>query len=67
MKGKHEMSKYEDLVAQFTKNLPFDALRQWCNLFSVYYEEPPLDDMYPNWESDLRTELAEEMMKLGGE
>ncbi len=55
---------YEDLVWQFTEDLQFDALKSWCAIFDVEYEEPPCDDMYPDWESELRTELAEAMMKV---
>jgi len=59
------MISYEDLCWQFTEDLDFDALKPWCSILEVEYEEPPCDDMYPDWEAELRTELAEAMMKVG--
>ena len=59
------MPEYEDLVWQFTEDLDFDALKGWCSIFDVDYETPPLDDMYPDWEVEIRTELADAMMKVG--
>ncbi len=55
----------EDLTWQFTEDLEFDALKHWAALLGVDYEEPPTDDMYPDWEAELRTELAEVMMLIG--
>ena len=55
----------DDLIRQFTEGLDFDALTDWCAIFSVDYEKPPIDDMYPDWEAELRTELAEAMGKVG--
>ncbi len=59
------MPTYEDLVWQFTEDLDFDALKDWCAIFDVDYEEPPIDDMYPDCEAEIRTELGEAMMKVG--
>lgn len=56
---------YEDLVWQFTKDLQFDALKHWCAIFDIDYEKPPIDDLYPAREAEIRTELAEAMMKVG--
>ncbi|KKN39459.1 hypothetical protein LCGC14_0743290 [marine sediment metagenome] len=55
---------FEDLVNQFAEDIQFDALKDWCSLFDVEYQEPPCDDMYPDWESELRGKLAEAMMKV---
>ena len=54
-----------DLITQFTEDLDFDALEDWCAILSVDYETPPIDDMYPDWESELRQEIAEAMLKVG--
>jgi len=54
----------DSLIYQFTKDIKFDALKHWAAFFDVDYEEPPIDDMYPEWEAELRTELAEAMIKI---
>ncbi len=54
----------DDLIYQFTEDLQFDALKGWCDVLSIDYEEPPLDDMYPDWEAELRTEIAERFTEL---
>ncbi len=55
----------DDLLWQFTEDLEFDALKHWAAILDVDYEEPPCDDMYPDWEAELRTEIAEAMGKVG--
>ena len=55
----------DDLIDQFTEDLDFDALKPWCDILDVDYEEPPLDDMYPAWEAELRTEIGEAMANVG--
>ena len=55
----------DDLIFQFTEDIQFDALRDWCVILDVDYEEPPIDDMYPDWEAELRTEIGEAMGKVG--
>ena len=55
----------DDLIDQFTEDITFDALKDWCAILGVDYEEPPIDDMYPDWEVELRTEIAEAMRKVG--
>jgi hypothetical protein len=59
------MADIEDLIYQFTQDLEFDALKDWCAILDVDYEEPPIDDMWPDWEVELRTEIAEAMMGVG--
>ncbi len=56
---------YEDIVQRFTEDLHFEALEPWCGILGVGYEEPSTDDMYPDWEMELRIKLAEAMMKVG--
>lgn len=55
----------DDLIYQFCEDLDFDALVHWCAILGVDYEEPPIDDMYPDWEGELRGEIAEAMTKVG--
>ena len=53
----------DDYIDQLIEDIDFDALKHWCAILGVDYEEPPLDDMYPDWECELRTEIGEEMLK----
>ena len=55
----------DDLINQFCEDIQFDALHGWCDILGVDYEEPMPDDMYPDWECEIRTELAEAMKKVG--
>ena len=59
-----EIMNMDDLIDQFTEDLEFEALEGWCAILGVVYEEP-FDDMYPDWEAGLRTELGEVMRKVG--
>lgn len=54
----------DDLIYQFTEDLEFDALKHWCAILGVDYEEPPIDDMYPDWEAELRTEIGDAMAEV---
>ena len=55
----------DNLIDQFVEDIDFDALKDWCAILSVDYEEPPIDDMYPDWENEVRTEIGEAMQKIG--
>ena len=55
----------DDFIDQFTEDIQFDALEGWCEILSVDYEEPLTDDMYPDWDDELRCKLAEAMKKIG--
>ncbi len=61
-KNKMEM---QDFIDQFTEDLQFDALKHWAAVLGIDYEEPPIDDMWPDWESELRGKIAEGMAKIG--
>jgi len=52
----------ENLIYQFIEDLKFDALRDWCAILEIDYQEPPLDDMYPEWESEIRSKIGDEMI-----
>jgi hypothetical protein len=54
-----------DLIAQFCDDIQFDALEEWCTIFDIDFEYPQLDEMYPDWEDELRVKLAEAMEGVG--
>ncbi len=55
----------DNLIDQFVEDLDFDALKHWASILGVDYEEPPLGDMYPDWECEIRTEIGDAMAKVG--
>ena len=59
------MCDIDDIIDEFVGALEFDQLKHWAKLLNVDYEEPPLDDMYPDWEGEIRAGIAEEMLKVG--
>ncbi len=54
----------DDLINQFTSDIAFDALEGWCAILAIDYEEPPTDDMYTDWEVEIRDKIAESLIKL---
>jgi len=54
----------EDIVDQLFENMDFDTLIIWANELDVEVNYPPLDDMWPDWENELRVEVAETMLKV---
>ena len=55
----------DDLINQFTEDLEFDALVEWAKILGVEINSTPTDDMWPDWENELRVEVAEAMGKVG--
>ena len=55
----------DDLIDQFASDIQFDALEGWCAILGVDYELPPCDDMYPDWEDEIRVEIAHAMSEVG--
>ncbi len=51
----------DNAIDQLIDELSFDSLKRWAVILGVDYEEPPIDDMYPDWEAELRTKLGEAM------
>ncbi len=51
--------KMPDFIAQFCEDLSFDALKGWCDVLNVEYEEPACDDDWPDWTDRLRVKVAE--------
>ena len=44
--------------------LELEDLMKWAKFLDVDAEYPPCDDMYPDWEAELRGEVAEVMGKV---
>ena len=59
-----KMKTIEDIVDQLFENMDFDTLIIWANELDVEVNYPPLDDMWPDWENELRVEVAETMLKV---
>ena len=55
----------DDLIDQFIEDITFEAIKDWAFILGVEYDEPPLDDMYPDWEAEIRTEIGDAMRKVG--
>lgn len=55
----------EDLIDQLVEDMDFDVVKLWAETLGVEVNPPPLDDMYPDWDNELRVEVAEAMMKIG--
>jgi len=49
----------EDAIDQFIEDMDFDTLLIWANTLDVEVNYPPVGDMWPDWECELRTEVAE--------
>jgi len=49
---------FDELIDQYAEDIDFDALKHWAAILGVDYD-PPLDDMWPDWEDELRTEIGE--------
>ncbi len=64
-KREHLVAKdMDDIVYEFIDELDFDFLKPWAAMLDVEYEEPPIDDMWTDWEGELRGEMQEAMLKL---
>lgn len=51
----------DDAIYEFVESLDFDILRRWASFLDIDAELPPIDDMYPDWEAELRTAVIERM------
>ena len=54
----------ETLINQFAEDLAFDALKEWCAILGIDYEEPMTDDEWPDWINDVRYEISCELYQL---
>lgn len=56
----------EDLIDQFIEDLDFDVLIIWADILDVEHDESQwLDDMWPEYECELRTAVGEAMANIG--
>jgi len=56
----------DDIIDQFVEDLDFEVLETWAKILEVEVNYPPLDDMWPDWENELRVEVGDAMRKIGG-
>ena len=54
-----------DLIDQLIEDMDFDVVVEWAKILEVEVNPPPLGDMWPDWENELRVEVAEAMEKVG--
>jgi len=59
------MADIEDLIEQFVSDLEFDVLVIWADILGVEVNYPPTDDMWPDWECELRVEVGDAMARVG--
>ena len=50
-----------DLIDQLVEDMDFDVVVAWAHILEVEVNPPPLDDMYPDWDNELRVEVADAM------
>ena len=56
----------DDLIEQFVSDLDFDVLIIWADILEVEHDENMwLDDMWPDCEAELRTEVGDAMARVG--
>ena len=54
-----------DLIYQLVTDMDFDVVVEWAKILEVEVNPPPLDDMWPDWQGELRQEVVEAMEKVG--
>lgn len=57
--------KMDDLIDQFVEDLDFEVLIIWADILNVDVDPPPLSDMWPDWQNELRIEVGDAMGKVG--
>lgn len=58
------MKDIDDIIEQFIEDIDFDTLIAWAKFLEVDVEEPPIDDMWPDWENELRVEISAAMRQI---
>ena len=53
----------DDCIDNLIENLDFDSLLIVANALGMEIEYPPTDDMYPDWDNELRVETGKELLK----
>jgi len=52
----------EDMILQLIEDMDFDTLIIWANILEVEVNYPPVDDMWPEWDNELRVEVVEALI-----
>jgi len=55
----------DDLIEQLVTDLEFDALIIWADILGVEVNYPPLKEMWPDWECELRQKVGDAMAQVG--
>lgn len=61
------MSKdIDDIIDEFIcpTVMDFDVVIKWANILEIEVNPPPVDDMYPDWENELRVEVGDAIRKV---
>jgi len=54
----YDIDNVIDAFVDERTGLELDDLVKWANFMDVDVEYPPIDDMYPGWEAQLREEIG---------
>ena len=57
----------DDAIDRLLDACDLDAVIRWARILGVEVEYPPVDDMYPDWENELRVEIGTAMNRLASE
>lgn len=52
-------------IEDFVDNMDFDDVIRWGNLLDLDTTLPYLDDDWPDWESEMKDKIVEELEKIG--
>ena len=55
----------DDLIDQLVEDFDFETVCIWADILGVEVNPPPLGDMWPDWENELRVEVGDAMRKVG--
>jgi len=55
----------QDAIYNLIESLSFHEIIVWAHLLEVEVNYPPIDDMWPDWENELRVEVGEKMAEIG--
>jgi len=48
-----------DYIEQISDDLASESLEHWCDMLNIYWEVPTDDDLWPDWEDDIRLQIGE--------
>ena len=55
----------DDVIEEFIDVLDFDAILAWARVLDVEIN-PPIGDLWPDWQNELTVEVGDAMRKVGG-